>query len=140
MLACNIEKLGMGLGSRDNTLLNSKQNSQNSIVGPWPWQAHQERSYQEYLATKAVERAQQQEAYYDQLMTSHQSEVTALKNQVVSLKRDLDAIKTRYNETSEKLMEKTRQYQKLQVRDLIKELELLYAVKLEEISKSEEGY
>jgi predicted nucleic acid-binding Zn-ribbon protein len=69
-----------------------------------------------------VERAQQQEAYYDQLMTSHQSEVTALKNQVVSLKRDLDTIKTRYNETSEKLMEKTRQYQKLQVRDLIKRL------------------
>ena len=71
-----------------------------------------------------MERAQQQEAYYDQLMTSHQSEVIALKNQVVSMKRDLEAIKTRYNETSEKLMEKTRQYQKLQVRDSIKELEL----------------
>ena len=71
-----------------------------------------------------MERAQQQEAYYDQLMTSHQSEVTTLKNQVVSMKRDLEAIKTRYNETSEKLMEKTRQYQKLQVRDSIKELEL----------------
>lgn len=102
----------------------SKQNSRKLISLHGPWQAHQERSYQEYLATKAVERAQQQEAYYDQLMTSHQSEVTALKNQVVSLKRDLDAIKTRYNETSEKLMEKTRQYQKLQVRDLIKVLEL----------------
>ena len=78
-------------------------------------QSHQERSYQEYLATKAVERAQQQEAYYDQLMASHQSEVAALRNQVVSLKRDLENIKTRYNETSEKLMEKSRQYQKLQV-------------------------
>ena len=78
-------------------------------------QSHQERSYQEYLATKAVERAQQQEAYYDQLMASHQSEVAALRNQVISLKRDLENIKTRYNETSEKLMEKSRQYQKLQV-------------------------
>ena len=32
-----------------------------------------------------------------------------------SLKKDLEAIKSKYNETSEKLMEKTRQYQKLQV-------------------------
>lgn len=63
-----------------------------------------------------MERATQQESYYEQLMSSHQSEVMALKNQVVSMKRDLETIKTRYNETSEKLMEKTRQYQKLQVR------------------------
>ena len=67
------------------------------------------------MATKAIERAQQQESCYEQLVTTHQSEVTVLRNQVVSLKKDLEAIKTRYNETSEKLMEKTRQYQKLQV-------------------------
>ena len=66
-----------------------------------------------------MEKAQQQESCYSQLMSSHQSEVTVLKNQVASLKKDLEAIKTRYNETSEKLMEKTRQYQKLQVRDTL---------------------
>ena len=52
-------------------------------------------------------------------MSAHQSEVTVLKNQVVSFKRDLEAIKTKYNETSEKLMEKTRQYQKLQVSNFL---------------------
>ena len=52
-------------------------------------------------------------------MSAHQSEVTVLKNQVVSFKRDLESIKTKYNETSEKLMEKTRQYQKLQVSNFL---------------------
>lgn len=101
----------------ESSLVSKQENPQKTpVISFLQLQAHQERSYQEYLATKAVERAQQQEAYYDQLMTSHQSEVAAFKNQVVSLKRDLETIKTRYNETSEKLMEKTRQYQKLQVR------------------------
>ena len=33
----------------------------------------------------------------------------------VALKRDLESTRTKFNEVSEKLMEKTRQYQKLQV-------------------------
>lgn len=41
--------------------------------------------------------------------------MSAAKVQVNSLKKDLEAIKTKYNEVSEKMMEKTRQYQKLQV-------------------------
>lgn len=39
----------------------------------------------------------------------------AVKSQISSLKKDLEAVKTKYNEVSEKLMEKSRQYQKLQV-------------------------
>ncbi len=39
----------------------------------------------------------------------------AAKTQLSSLKKDLESVKTKYNEVSEKLMEKTRQYQKLQV-------------------------
>jgi hypothetical protein len=39
----------------------------------------------------------------------------AAKAQVNSFKKDQEAVKTKYNEVSEKLMEKTRQYQKLQV-------------------------
>lgn len=39
----------------------------------------------------------------------------AVKSHVSSLKKDLEAVKSKYNEVSEKLMEKTRQYQKLQV-------------------------
>ena len=41
--------------------------------------------------------------------------VVAVKSQANVLKKDLEAVKTKYNEVSEKLMEKTRQYQKLQV-------------------------
>jgi len=39
-------------------------------------QAHQERAYQEYIATKAVEKAQKQEGYYEQMLTVNQSELT----------------------------------------------------------------
>ena len=78
-------------------------------------QAHQERAYQEYLATKSMEKTQQQESYYEQQLAVHQSEVSTLKSQVIGLKKDLETIKTKCNEASEKLMEKTRQYQKLQV-------------------------
>ena len=35
-----------------------------------------------------------------------------------ALKKDLDSTRTKFNEVSEKLMEKTRQYQKLQVPSL----------------------
>lgn len=38
-----------------------------------------------------------------------------MRSQASSLKKDLEALKTKYNEVSEKLMEKNRQYQKLQV-------------------------
>jgi len=39
----------------------------------------------------------------------------AVKSQLTSIKKDAEAVKTKYNEVSEKLMEKSRQYQKLQV-------------------------
>lgn len=110
-------------------------------------QAHQERSYQEYVASKAMEKSQKQEGYYEQLLSLNQTELTcktsnemgnkkirllrsaqintvvsvmlcthpALKSQVGSLRKDLETVKTKYNKVSEKLTDKTRQYQKLQV-------------------------
>ena len=41
-------------------------------------QAHQERAYQKFCATKAVEKAQQQEGYYEQLVAVNQSEMACI--------------------------------------------------------------
>ena len=43
----------------------------------------------------------------------------AVKSQQSLLKKDVEVMKTKYNEVSEKLMEKTRQYQKLQVMNIV---------------------
>ena len=37
---------------------------------------HQERAYQEYVATKAVEKSQKQESYYEQLLSVNQTELS----------------------------------------------------------------
>ena len=39
---------------------------------------------------------------------------TALKTQVTSIRKELESVKSKYSEASEKLLEKSRQYQKLQ--------------------------
>lgn len=41
-------------------------------------QAHQERAYQQFCASKAVEKAQQQEGYYEQLVAVNQSEIACI--------------------------------------------------------------
>ena len=41
-------------------------------------QAHQERAYQQFCASKAVEKAQQQEGYYEQLVAVNQSEMACI--------------------------------------------------------------
>jgi len=38
--------------------------------------AHQERAFQEYAATKAVEKSQKQESYYEQLLSVNQTELS----------------------------------------------------------------
>ena len=117
-------------------------------------QSHQERAYQEYCASKAMEKAQEQESYYQQSMAVHTTEITCMSTRIektppyfsllffssqdtcnrldgsvaqmyrsmlvctlshTALKKDLEATRSKFNETSEKLMEKSRQYQKLQV-------------------------
>ena len=120
--------------------------------------SHQERVYQEYVASRAKEKCTQMDQYYQQVVSRAQAEMAgkytvcttvkqfqlllsflsaALKQQITSgsflvvlscyvpavwtslvlldVKKDLDDNKLRYNEVSEKLMERNRQYQRLQV-------------------------
>ncbi|XP_064395858.1 E3 ubiquitin-protein ligase CCNB1IP1-like [Halichondria panicea] len=80
----------------------------------WTYQTHLERAYQEYRATKATEKAKQQESYYEHMLAVNQSEAASLKTQLVCINKELEALKSKHSEASEKLLEKTRQYQKLQ--------------------------
>lgn len=80
----------------------------------WVYQSHQEKTYQEYMATKAKERANQLEQYYEQVISRTSTELSNLKSQLESVKKDLDSTKKKYNEASDKLSEKNRQHQKLQ--------------------------
>ena len=41
-------------------------------------QSHQERAYQEYCASKAIEKAQEQESYYEQALAVHTSEIACI--------------------------------------------------------------
>ncbi|XP_069120390.1 E3 ubiquitin-protein ligase CCNB1IP1-like [Argopecten irradians] len=80
----------------------------------WTYQAHQERTYQEYVASKAKERAVQLEQYYEQIVSHTQRELTSLKTQLSASKKELESTKMKHSEISDKLMERNRQYQKLQ--------------------------
>jgi hypothetical protein len=80
----------------------------------WTYQSHQERAYQEYCTSKALEKAQEQESYFQQSLAVHTSENTSLKTHVTALKKEVESTRAKYSEASEKLVEKTRQYQKLQ--------------------------
>ena len=42
------------------------------------WQTHQERIYQEYVASKAKEKGSQLEEYYEQVLTRTQTELTCI--------------------------------------------------------------
>ncbi|XP_066295784.1 E3 ubiquitin-protein ligase CCNB1IP1-like [Branchiostoma lanceolatum] len=80
----------------------------------WTYQSHQERTYQEYMCNKAKERSVQLEKYYEQVLTTTQAELSSLKNQISANRKELESTKKRFNEVSEKLMERNRQHQKLQ--------------------------
>ncbi|KAL5477754.1 hypothetical protein EMCRGX_G024592 [Ephydatia muelleri] len=80
----------------------------------WTYQSHQERSYQEYCAAKAKEKAQQLESSYEKTVSVQQTEMNTMKTQLTVLKSELEATKSKCIETAEKLTERNRQYQKLQ--------------------------
>ncbi|XP_064415591.1 E3 ubiquitin-protein ligase CCNB1IP1 [Latimeria chalumnae] len=80
----------------------------------WTYQIHQERMYQEYSFSKAEGRLKQMEKLYTQQIQGKDMELTAMKGEVTSLKKVLEEYKKKYSEISEKLMERNRQYQKLQ--------------------------
>ncbi|XP_077867675.1 E3 ubiquitin-protein ligase CCNB1IP1-like [Saccoglossus kowalevskii] len=75
---------------------------------------HQEKTYQEYMANKNKERITQLEQYYEQILTRTQTEIKSLKTQISAAKKEIETTKKRFSEVSDKLMERNRQYQKLQ--------------------------
>ncbi|XP_072448691.1 E3 ubiquitin-protein ligase CCNB1IP1 [Chiloscyllium punctatum] len=80
----------------------------------WTYQIHQERLYQEYAYSKAESRLKQMEKLYTQQIQGKDMEVSNSRGEVSSLKKLLEEYKKKYSEISEKLMERNRQYQKLQ--------------------------
>ncbi|XP_030043384.1 E3 ubiquitin-protein ligase CCNB1IP1 [Microcaecilia unicolor] len=80
----------------------------------WTYQVYQERLYQEYTYSKAESHLKQMEKVYTQQVQSKEMELTAMKGEVTSLKKVLEEYKKKYSEVSERLMERNRQYQKLQ--------------------------
>ncbi|XP_072037514.1 E3 ubiquitin-protein ligase CCNB1IP1-like [Amphiura filiformis] len=81
----------------------------------WVYQTHQEHLYQEYASTKAKEKFTQLEQYYDQVLGKTQAELTSVKNQLAAMKKDLESTKKRQRDDADKLVERNRQYQKLQL-------------------------
>uniref|UniRef100_A0A3B4H2D8 Cyclin B1 interacting protein 1 n=1 Tax=Pundamilia nyererei TaxID=303518 RepID=A0A3B4H2D8_9CICH len=80
----------------------------------WSYQVHQERIYQEYSLSRAESQLKQMEKVLTQQNQSRELELTALKGEIASLKKMMDEYKRNYSEVSEKLMQRNRQYQKLQ--------------------------
>ncbi|GCB86967.1 hypothetical protein scyTo_0027670, partial [Scyliorhinus torazame] len=78
------------------------------------FQIHQERMYQEYTYSKAEGRLKQMDKVYAQQLQGKDLEVSSSRSEVSSLKKMLEEYKKKYSEVSEKLMDRNRQYQKLQ--------------------------
>ncbi|XP_066458048.1 E3 ubiquitin-protein ligase CCNB1IP1 [Eleutherodactylus coqui] len=80
----------------------------------WTYQVYQERLYQEYNHSRTEEHLKQMEKIYAHQLQSKDSELVAMKGEINSLKKMLEEYKRKYSEVSEKLMERNRQYTKLQ--------------------------
>nr|XP_057922198.1 E3 ubiquitin-protein ligase CCNB1IP1 [Doryrhamphus excisus]XP_057922199.1 E3 ubiquitin-protein ligase CCNB1IP1 [Doryrhamphus excisus] len=80
----------------------------------WNYQVHQERMYQEYSALRTEKQLQQMEKVLTQQNQTRQLELSSMKGEIASLKKMLEDFKRKNGDMSERLMEKSRQYQKLQ--------------------------
>ncbi|XP_012723113.1 E3 ubiquitin-protein ligase CCNB1IP1 [Fundulus heteroclitus] len=80
----------------------------------WSYQVHQERMYQEYSLSRADTQLKQMEKVLTQQNQSRELELTAMRGEITSLKKVMEEYKRKYSEVSERLMERNRQYQKLQ--------------------------
>ncbi|XP_060887147.1 E3 ubiquitin-protein ligase CCNB1IP1 [Labrus mixtus] len=80
----------------------------------WSYQVHQERMYQEYSFSRAEVQLKQMEKMLSQQNQSRELELTAMRGEIASLKKVMEEYKRKYSEVSERLMERNRQYQKLQ--------------------------
>ncbi|XP_022619851.1 E3 ubiquitin-protein ligase CCNB1IP1 [Seriola dumerili] len=80
----------------------------------WSYQVHQERMYQEYSLSRAETQLKQMEKLLNQQNQSRELELSAMRGEIASLKKVMEEYKRKYSEVSERLMERNRQYQKLQ--------------------------
>ncbi|XP_010740027.2 E3 ubiquitin-protein ligase CCNB1IP1 [Larimichthys crocea] len=80
----------------------------------WSYQVHQEHMYQEYSLSQAEGQLKQMEKVLTQQNQSRELELTAMRGEISSLKKVMEDYKRKYSEMSERLMERNRQYQKLQ--------------------------
>ncbi|XP_034020444.1 E3 ubiquitin-protein ligase CCNB1IP1-like isoform X2 [Thalassophryne amazonica] len=80
----------------------------------WSYQVHQERLYQEYSLSRSETQLKQLEKVLTQQNQSRELELTAMRGEIASLKKMMDEYKRKFSEASERLMERNRQYQKLQ--------------------------
>uniref|UniRef100_A0A3Q1F3J8 Cyclin B1 interacting protein 1 n=1 Tax=Acanthochromis polyacanthus TaxID=80966 RepID=A0A3Q1F3J8_9TELE len=79
----------------------------------WGYQVHQEHMYQEYSLSRADTQLKQMEKLLTQQNQSRELELNAMRGEIASLKK-MEEYKRKYSEVSERLMERNRQYQKLQ--------------------------
>ncbi|XP_071315031.1 E3 ubiquitin-protein ligase CCNB1IP1 isoform X2 [Trachinotus anak] len=80
----------------------------------WSYQVHQEHMYQEYSLSRAESQLKQMEKLLNQQSQSRELELSAMRGEIASLKKVMEEYKRKYSEVSERLMERNRQYQKLQ--------------------------
>ncbi|XP_068164314.1 E3 ubiquitin-protein ligase CCNB1IP1 isoform X2 [Antennarius striatus] len=80
----------------------------------WSYQVHQERMYQNYSLSRAEAQLKQMEKVLAQQNQCRELELGAMRGEIASLKKVMEDYKRKYSEVSERLMERNRQYQKLQ--------------------------
>ncbi|KAM9827318.1 LOW QUALITY PROTEIN: E3 ubiquitin-protein ligase CCNB1IP1 [Neosynchiropus ocellatus] len=80
----------------------------------WSYQVHQERMYQEYSLSRVETQLKQLEKLLAQQNQSREMELSAMRGEITSLKKVMEEYKRKYGDVSERLMERSRQYQKLQ--------------------------
>ncbi|CAL8241639.1 unnamed protein product [Merluccius merluccius] len=80
----------------------------------WSYQIHQERLYQEYSLSRAEVQIKQLEKMLNQQNQSRELDLGAMRGEITSLRKVMEEYKRKYSEVAERLMERNRQYQKLQ--------------------------
>ncbi|XP_068612086.1 E3 ubiquitin-protein ligase CCNB1IP1 [Brachionichthys hirsutus] len=80
----------------------------------WSYQVHQEHMYQKHSLSRAEAQLKQMEKVLTQQNQCRELELSAMSAEIASLKKVMEDYKRKYSEVSERLMERNRQYQKLQ--------------------------
>ncbi|XP_042868362.1 uncharacterized protein LOC122250799 [Penaeus japonicus] len=80
----------------------------------WTYQVNQERTYQQHVVKRLRERMQEMQSYYEQVVRGRDDQLTAVRRQLEGARRDHEKCKEQREAVSERLAEKTRQYQRLQ--------------------------